>query len=156
MLKWLKSLLGAPTPAGPPELLRRFGTEQPTITRSGIRVESGAWRVDAPPAQTLQLFEVEAPGVEQCVLAYRAELRAEGLTGRAYLEMWCRVPGLGEFFSKGFHNAVKGSVDWARVEIPFYLKQGQRPDLLKLNLVIEGQGTVWLRNLELYKTPLAS
>lgn len=156
MLEWLKSLFGAPIPAGPPELMRTFGTDQPLISGAGIRVESGAWRIDAPLAQSVQLFEVNDPGVEQCLLAYRAQIRSEGLTGRAYLEMWCRVPGLGEFFSKGFHNAIKGTADWSSVEIPFYLKQGQRPDRIRLNLAVEGHGTVWLRNVELYKTPLAA
>jgi hypothetical protein len=39
---------------------------------------------------------------------------------------------------------------------PFYLKEGQKPDLIKLNVVVEGLGTVWPRNVELLKTPLAS
>jgi hypothetical protein len=40
-------------------------------------------------------------------------------------------------------------------EIPFYLKKGQRPDLIKLNLAIEGSGKVWIRDVELLKTPLS-
>jgi hypothetical protein len=99
---------------------------------------------------------VENPAVEQCLLTYRAEIKAEGLQGRAFLEMWCRLPGRGEFFSKGYKQAVSGTVDWVRYEIPFYLKRGQKPDLIKLNVVVEGPGTVWLRNVELLKTPLAS
>jgi hypothetical protein len=51
---------------------------------------------------------------------------------------------------------VSGTVDWARYETPFYLKRDQKPDLIKLNVVVEGPGTVWLRNVELLKTPLAS
>ncbi len=94
--------------------------------------------------------------MEQCLLTYRAELKAEGVQGRAFLEMWCRLPGRGEFFSKGFQQAVTGSVDWTRQEIPFLLKRGQRPDLVKLNLVVEGPGTVWARQIELLRTPLAS
>jgi hypothetical protein len=66
------------------------------------------------------------------------------------------MPGRGEFFSKGYKQAVSGTVEWASYEIPFYLKGGQKPDLIKLNVVVEGQGRVWLRNLELLKTPLAS
>jgi hypothetical protein len=119
------------------------------------RAEQGAWRVDATGQETIRLFEVRDPGVEQCLLSYRAELKTKGLNGRAFLEMWCRLPGRGEFFSKGYQQAVSGTVNWASYEIPFYLKRGQRPDLLKLNLVIEGHGTVWLRNIELLQTPLA-
>ena len=89
-------------------------------------------------------------------MTYRAELKAEVLQGRAFLEMWCRLPGRGEFFSKGHQQAVSGTVNWARYEIPFYLRRGQKPELIKLNVVVEGQGTVWLRDVELLKTPLAS
>ena len=156
MLNWLKSLFSGPKPAGPPQVLRAFAPGQPTITQSGIRAEQGAWRIDATEKQTIRLFEVESVVVEQCLLTYRAELKAEGLTGRAYLEMWCRLPGRGEFFSKGYQHAVSGTVDWAHYETPFYLKRGQQPDLIKLNLAVEGAGTVWLRNIELLKTPLAT
>jgi hypothetical protein len=156
MLKWLKSLFGGLKPAGPPQVLRAFAADQPTITQGCIRTEQGAWRIDATTEQTIRLFEVEDPGVEQCLLTYRAELKAEGLQGRAFLEMWCRLPGRGEFFSKGYQQAVSGTLNWARYEIPFYLKRGQKPDLIKLNLAVEGPGTVWLRSLELLKSPLAS
>jgi hypothetical protein len=81
-------------------------------------------------------------------------MKSEDLSGRAFLEMWCRLPGRGEFFSKGLNQAITGSSDWASYEIPFYLKKGQRPDLIKLNLVIEGRGTVSIRDVELLKAPL--
>lgn len=156
MLKWLRSLFSAPQPAGPPQVVQAFAPGKATITQSGIRADQGGWRIDATEKQTIRLFEVESPAVEQCLLTYRAELKAEGLKGRAFLEMWCRLPGQGEFFSKGVHQAVSGTTSWGRYEIPFYLKTGQKPDLIKLNLAVEGAGTVWLRNIELLKTPLAS
>ena len=68
--------------------------------------------------------------------------------------MWCRLPGHGEFFSKGLHQAISGTTDWGSYEIPFYLKKGQQPDLIKLNLAIEGKGKVWIKDLELLATPL--
>jgi hypothetical protein len=157
MLNWIKSRFAGPKPTGPPQLLRAFASYQPTITQSGILVENSAWQIDArAEEQTIRLFEVENPAVEQCVLTYRAEIKAEGLQGRAFLEMWCRLPGRGEFFSEGYKQAVSGTVEWARYEIPFYLKEGQKPDLIKLNVVVEGRGSVWLRNVELLKTPLES
>lgn len=156
MVRSLKSLFSAPKPAGPPEVLRVFSLADATIAQAGIRADQDGWRIDATAEQTVRLFEVEAPGVEQCLLTYRAELKTEGLKGRAFLEMWCRLPGQGEFFSKGQQQAVAGTADWARSEIPFYLKTGQKPDLIKLNVVVEGTGTVWLRNVELLTTPLAS
>jgi hypothetical protein len=156
MLQWLKSFFSAPQPAGPPQVLQAFAPGKATITQSGIRADQGGWRIDATNQQTIRLFEVENPAVERCMLTYRAELKAEGLKGRAYLEMWCRLPGQGEFFSKGHQQAVSGTTNWGRYEVPFYLKRGQKPDLIKLNLAVEGAGTVWIRNIELMKTPLAS
>jgi hypothetical protein len=62
MLNWLKSRFAGPKPAGPPQLLRAFASDQPTITQTGIRVENGAWRIDArAEEQAMQLFEVETP-----------------------------------------------------------------------------------------------
>lgn len=156
MLKWLNSLLSGPKPAGPPQLMQAFSPGKPTITQGAIRADEGGWRIDTTGAQTIRLFEVEHPDAEQCLLAYRAELKAENLKGGAFLEMWCRLPGRGEFFSKGHQQAVSGTANWVRYEIPFYLRKGQKPDLIKLNVVVGGAGTVWLRNIELHKTPLAS
>src|SRR5712691_13213254 len=117
MLKWLRSFFSGPKPAGPPQILRAFSPDKPTITQGSIRAEQGGWRIEAIGQQTIRLFEVENPAVEQCLLTYRAELKAEGLKGRAFLEMWCRLPGQGEFFSKGHQQAVSGTTDWGRYEI---------------------------------------
>jgi len=68
--------------------------------------------------------------------------------------MWCRMPGGGEYFSKGLANPVKGTTDWASYETPFFLKKGERPDLIKLNVVIEGKGTLWVKDVELLQGPL--
>ncbi len=88
------------------------------------------------------------------MITYRAHIKTEELENKAYLGMWCRLPGKGEFFSKGLHHAVTGTNDWASCEIPFYLKKGQSPNLLKLNLVAEGSGRLWIKDIELSQTPL--
>jgi hypothetical protein len=156
MLKWLKSLFSMPKPAGPPRTIRTFSVTEPSITRDGVRVDGDSLRIDSTGTRTVRLFDVQDPGVQQCIVTYRAEMKAEKLEGRAYLEMWCGFPGRGEFFSKGFDQALSGTADWGRYEIPFYLKRGQTPELIKLNLVVEGRGVVWLRKVELLQTPLAS
>ena len=154
MLKWIKSLFRAPEPAGPPQTLCSFHTSDPTITRDGLSVDQDAWCIDSKQQQTVSLFEVPTTGVEQCMLTFKAKLKSSGLQGRAFLEMWCRVPGLGEYFSKGLNKAVRATTDWASYEIPFFLKKGQKPDLIKLNLVVEGIGKTWIKDVELLKTPL--
>jgi hypothetical protein len=88
------------------------------------------------------------------MVTYRAKLKTENLTEQAYLEMWCRFPGKGEFFSRGLDHAVTGSNDWASCETPFFLKKGEKPDLIKLNLVVKSAGKLWIKDVELLKSPL--
>ena len=156
MLKWLKSLFSMPEPAGPAQTIRTFSVNENTITQDGVRVDGDSMRIDFTESRTVRLFDVKDPGVQQCLVTYRAEMKAEKVEGRAFLEMWCSFPGRGEFFSKGLQHTASGTADWTRFEIPFYLKRGQTPELIKLNLVVEGRGVVWLKNIELLKTPLAS
>ena len=154
MLNWLKSIFSAPKPSGPPKTIRLFQTSDATLSKDSITVAQDRWVVDAKEDQTIRLFEIQNPDAEQCLLTYRATMKTEGLAGRAFLEMWCRLPGRGEFFSKGLNQAITGPTDWTSNEIPFYLKKGQRPDLIKLNLVIEGRGKVSMKDVQLLKTPL--
>jgi hypothetical protein len=156
MLNWLKSFFGAPKPSGPPKTIRRFRTIDATLSKDSISVVQDHWVFDAKEDQTIRLFEIQDPDAEQCLVTYRATMRTEALAGRAFLEMWCRLPGSGEFFSRGLNQAITGTTEWASFEIPFYLKKGQRSDLIKLNLVIEGRGKVSMKDVELLKTPLES
>ncbi|PYJ02904.1 MAG: hypothetical protein DME25_14580, partial [Verrucomicrobia bacterium] len=57
---------------------------------------------------------------------------------------------------RALDNTVTGSNDWASYETPFFLKKGEKPDLIKLNLVLKGPGKVWVKDVELLKGPLPS
>jgi hypothetical protein len=154
MSGWLASLFGIGSePSKIPRLIRAFGPGDPTLSLDGITAEGKGWCIDANGEQVVRLFEVADLGVEDCTLTYRAAMSCEGLKGRAYLEMWCRLPGRGEFFSRGVFQAIRRTTDWSTYEIPFRLKKGQRPDLVKLNLVVEGRGTVCIRSVELLEMP---
>jgi len=154
MLEWLKTLFKPPELGEQAQRIRAFSSADQPITRDGVAVEQNGWRIDSREARTVRLFEVADPGAEECVVTYRVQMKTENVQGRAYLEMWCQLPGGGDYFSKGFHHAVKGTNEWASYETPFFLKKGQRPDLIKLNMVVEGAGTVWLKDIELLQTPL--
>jgi tRNA A-37 threonylcarbamoyl transferase component Bud32 len=137
---------GLGAPRGPATLLKSFHTPEPI---------SFSLPTDSPTnAQTFPLFEVPNPGVENCTVIYRASLKAQDLKGRAYLEMLCRFPGSGEFFSRGFDTAISGTKSWTVSQTPFFLKPGEKPDFTRLNLVVEGGGTVSLKDAELLKAPL--
>ena len=136
--------------------LKAFTTADHPISKAAVVTAGETWLLDCKKAQTIRLFEVPDPGVEQCIVIYRAKLKTEGLTEPAYLEMWCRFSGRGEFFSRGLDNTVTGSNDWASYETPFFLKKGEKPDLIKLNLVLKGPGKVWVKDVEFLKGPLPS
>lgn len=138
------------------QTMKAFTTADPAISKDLTVTQDKAWLADCKKAQTIRLFEVENPDVEQCMVTYRAKLKTENLTGQAYLEMWCRFSGKGEFFSRGLAHAVTGSNDWASYETPFFLKKGEKPDLIKLNVVVKGTGKVWVKDVELLKGPLAA
>ncbi len=38
--------------------------------------------------------------------------------------------------------------------IPFFLQAGQKPDLIRLNLVVAGKGRVWIDDVRLLRQPL--
>ena len=123
-----------------------FDSPASTISKD-LAADGGGWRADCAKAATFRLFEVPNPGVENCRILYRARVRTDRLTGRAHLEMWCRFPGRGEFFSRGLNQAVSGSNDWISCEIPFFLKQGEAPDLIRLNLVVKAEGWLFKRQV---------
>jgi hypothetical protein len=133
--------------------LKAFAPADRPISGELALTEDNAWAASCTTAQTFRLFEVPNPGVEQCRVFYRAKLKSEGLVGRAYLEMWCQFPGRGEFFSRGLGNTISGSSDWATCQTPFFLKAGERPDLIRLNLVVEGRGKVFIKDVELTAAP---
>jgi len=137
-----------------PKILKSFTTEDRPISKAAALTTGKEWLVDCKKAQTIRLFELKEPSVEDCMVIYRAKLKTEDLDGQAYLEMWCRFPGKGEYFSRGLDNTVTGSNEWASYETPFFLKKGERPDLIRLNLVIKGTGKAWIKDVEILKGPL--
>jgi hypothetical protein len=156
MLNWLKSILlpKPPKPLGPPQLVHAVPPEQVPLTRDHVLLDGDAWRIHADAPGLVRLYDIELPRLEQCMLTYRLRLKSQDVVRGAYLEMWCRVAGMGEFFSKGLTHRVRGTTDWSEYEIPFYLKKAQQADLLKLGVTFQGPGTVWVKEVQVFQTPL--
>jgi hypothetical protein len=142
-----------PPPAGPPKVLRALRPEDEPIS-GGAKWHGNELEVASDGPGPQRLFEVPLPGIDHSMLTYRFRIQTEGLEKPVYPEMWCRVVGVGEAFSRGLHQKIRGTNNWTSLEIPFYLKEGQFADLLKLNLVFEGSGTVRLSDIEVLATPL--
>ena len=149
--------------AGTEQLLLEIplDTLDEVITKSGVTIDSdvttdggGSIRIQVSKSATVRIAEIEDLSLENARLIYRARVRSEGLPGKAYLEMWCVFPGQGEFFSRALQSPLSGTNDWTSQETSFFLQKGQDPSRVKLNLVIEGEGTVWLDQVVLAKAPL--
>jgi hypothetical protein len=131
------------------------------ITLSGVMIDreissdgKGSLRITANGPAVVRLFETGDIDVENARLIYQAKVRTEGMDGKVYLEMWCHFPGKGEYFSRGLESPLTGTTDWTTEETPFFLKKGENPDNVKLNLVIDGKGTGWIDDIRLLKGPL--
>jgi hypothetical protein len=114
----------------------------------------GSFRITADEPTTVNLYEVHDIDVEDARLLYQAKVRSKDLQGTAYIEMWVHLPGKGEYFTSNVHFPARGSTNWMSMEAPFFLKKGQNPDYVKLNLVIKGKGTVWIDDIKLAAAPL--
>jgi serine/threonine protein kinase len=147
------------TASGEARVFHVFHSSARTLTQDGVTSEEGAWRISGNnegATRQVRLFEVPVKDLDDCTVILRASMKSASLTGRAYLEMWCHFADGQEYFSKGTQNPIQGTTGWSSYQIPFFLKPGQLPDLLKLNVVIEGKGTVWIKDLKLLRAPLPS
>lgn len=131
------------------------------ITQSGVQIDkevtsdgNGSLRITANEPITVKLFETGDIDIENARLIYQAKLRTEDVDGQVYLEMWCRFAGKGEFFSRALQSPLSGSQDWTSQETPFFLKKGENPDNVKINVVVNGKGKVWIDDIRLVKGPL--
>ena len=120
-----------------------------TISSDG----TASLKIMALAPTTVRLFELGDIDVRNAKIVYRAELRSTRLSGKAYLEMLVHFKNGEEYFSRGIENPLTGTTSWTTVEIMFILGKGQNPDNVKLNLVIEGQGTVWIDDIVVLKGP---
>jgi hypothetical protein len=143
--------------------LKRFpiNSLEGIITQSGVQFDkevssdgNGSLKIIATEPTVVRLFELGDIDIENARLIYQAKVRTEGVEGQVFLEMWCHFPGKGEFFSRGLQTPLTGTTNWTSEETPFFLKKGENPDNVKLNLVINGKGTAWIDDIRVLKGPI--
>ena len=148
---------------GGEEVLHRYPVDDldGVLTRDGVAIDravtsdgNGSLRIQEAEPKIVHLYDLENVDVEDARLTYRAKLRTDKVDGPVFLEMWCRFPGLGEFFSRALQSPLSGTTEWTSQETHFFLREGQNPDLIKLNLVIGGSGTVWIDDIVVCESPL--
>jgi hypothetical protein len=131
------------------------------ISQSGVSIDNeyftegqASLRIENEKPRVVRLIETGDLDIEKARLTYQAKLKSKNLEGDAYLEVWCHFPGKGEYYSRALHSKISGDTDWSSHETIFTMTENENPDNIKLNLVINGQGTVWIDEIRLIKTPL--
>lgn len=157
------TIVGCSKPSRQVTELKRFSVDnlEEIITLSDVQIDkqissdgNGSLRITVTKPTVIRLFEIGDIDIEDARLIYQAKVRTEGVEGQVYLEMWCHFLDKGEFFSRGLQTPLTGTTDWTTEETPFFLKKGENPDNVKLNLVINGKGTAWIDDIRLLKGPL--
>jgi len=128
------------------------------VTQSGIQFDKavssdgkGSIKIEAAGPAAIPLFIIDDVGIDDTQLMYEAKVKSESLNGQAYLEMWCVFNDEGEYFSRGFDSAIAGTTGWQTIKTVFLLKKNEMPDQIKLNVVVNGVGTVWIDDIHLSK-----
>jgi hypothetical protein len=129
------------------------------VDQSGVQIDKqissdghGSLRITATGPKTVHLFDIRDVDVENARLIYRAQVRTENLNGQIYLEIRCHFPDKKEeLFSRKRLTQMAGTRDWTKQEAVFFLGKESKPDNIKLNLVINGTGTVWIDDIRLLK-----
>lgn len=142
-----------PAVAGEPTVVRSFEPADAPISDAAHWI-GNELEVAATEPGPVRLFELPLPNIDRSLISYRFRIQTDDLRSKVYPEMWCRVVGVGECFSRGLDQKVHGTNRWLTVEIPFHLRQGQHADLAKLNLAFEGPGKVRLADIQVLATPL--
>jgi hypothetical protein len=113
----------------------------------------GSLKIAVEQPTTIQLYEVPVPKVENSDMIYQAKVKAQDFGGDAYLQMLVHFPSGGEMEAQNYDKAIGGTTDWVAMEVPFKVRKGQKPDVVRLNLILNGAGTVWVDDVRLHKVP---
>ena len=126
------------------------------IAQSGIQLDktissdgNGSIKIETAGPVVIQLYNINDVHVDDTQLIYEAKIKSENVNGQAYLEMWCVFKDKGEYFSRGFDSAIAGTTDWQTIKTVFLLRKNEMPDHIKLNVVVNGVGIVWIDDIRL-------
>jgi hypothetical protein len=128
------------------------------VAQSGIQFDkavssddNGSIKIEAAGPVAIPLYSIDDVRTDDTQLIYEAKIKSESLSGQAYLEMWCVFKDKGEYYSRGFDSAIAGTTEWQTIKTVFLLRKNEMPDQIKLNVVVNGVGTVWIDDIHLSK-----
>jgi hypothetical protein len=102
---------------------------------------------------TVRFLESKLPG-ENCKYTYKVKMKTDKLNGDAYLSMDINYPNGGkQSVQQEIQSYLSDNNDWTPMEITI-TAPNQKPASVLLNVVVDGEGTVWIDDLHLIATPL--
>lgn len=132
------------------------------ITRSGVEIDKeittdgdGSLLINTLQPIEIELFELDNENFKNKRLTYKAQMRTQDLTGNddmrgiSYIELVATFPNGEELISRGPRIPLTGTTDWRPVNTVLYIDKANAPKNVKLNLIVEGQGKVWIDAVKL-------
>ncbi|HEY7310532.1 MAG TPA: serine/threonine-protein kinase [Gemmataceae bacterium] len=165
--------MGTRAVEAPPAIarVRRFAPPKDVpITQDGVTATADGWKIENTGFQqrTVRLFEVRDLDVKGCRLVFRVRMRTETKEKLENRRVFTRVemafrPKVtikksltGDTVTEKSWNALarRGNTAWAQEEAATTCLS--QPDAIALNLLVEGIGAIWIKDVELVALPLAA
>ncbi|BBM86107.1 hypothetical protein [Candidatus Uabimicrobium amorphum] len=131
------------------ELLCKF-TDEPLDKDARCENQMIAIQQTQQHKKTFSLFHYDcATSLADSMIIYEAYIKSENVE-EAYLEMWAVFDNGQKYFSRGVNSPIRGTQDWQRFSIPFFLSRKQSPSAIELNIVISGIGNIYIKDIALH------
>lgn len=114
--------------------------------------------IKGPAEKAVQILEIGDPKAPSHRYMLRGKVKYAGVKEDSYLEMWNHFPDGKAFFSRTLAESgpvakIQGDSDWREINLPFFSEEGYLPEKLVVNVVVPGDGTIYLTPLTLTKVP---
>jgi len=106
--------------------------------------EDKTWMVDSKKAQVVRLFEVPDPGVTNASLSTAPNSRRRSRRTRLPGDVVPHFRARRVLFARPRQHRHRLE-RLGLLRNPFHSEKGEKPDLIKLNLVFKGSGKVWVK-----------
>jgi hypothetical protein len=129
-----------------------------TLHAAGNIAQPAVIEVKGLDDKAIQILEINEPKVPGHRYMLKGKVKYAGVDKDAYLEMWSHFPDTMAYFTRTLADQgplakIQGDSDWREIALPFTAKEDYLPEKLIVNVVLPGQGTIYLTPLTLTKIP---
>jgi len=115
-------------------------------------------RVDSKDTTTAYIFVLYDIPVKRAKLTWEAYCKSEDLKGKAFLEMGVQISKKYrkelESYLHQSKDFLRGTTNWQKIKVEFLVLENLKVDVVQLNLIIEGEGTVWIDQVRFTVLPI--